>query len=194
MFDELAAKVGSFELYVDVTLLVAIAGFVWTIARKLAQEAYFMASLRIRTVEFILHANSEVPENIKSLNLLFVRYGNDTYLSSLASDQERYHGRLRNKIIKVADTPPEEGGLIRVWLRVHKRLGVQFKFFVEVEGDPKPVVDYLKSHDSISDVSANERPAMRLGETPRYRIFFLVDRLATVKTVDGFTNNFIFPV
>ena len=46
----------------------------------------------------------------------------------------------------------------------------------------------------ISDVSANERPAMRLGETPRYRIFFLVDRLATVKTVDGFTNNFIFPV
>ncbi len=192
--DNLIAKVGSYEFYFDVTLLVALAGVVWTFARRIAQELYFLLSLRTRQIEFELQAKESVPRNITGLNLLFIRYGNDTYLTNLASDQERYHGRLRNKVIHLLDRPPEDGKPIRVKLRVHKRLGTQFKFFVDVAGDPEPVLAYLEAHDTISDVSSKERPAIQIGDTPRHRIFFLIDRLDTVKTIDGFVNNFVFPV
>lgn len=192
--DTLAARIGTLELYLDATLLVALAGIVWTVASRVTQEIYFKLALRTRKFEFLLTADEGVPENIESLNLLFIRYGNDTYLTNLASDQEKYHGRLRNKVIKVLDRPPESAQPIRVNINVHRRLGTQFKFFIEVRGDPQAAIDYLTKHDTISDISSRERPAIRLGEVPRHRIFFLVDRLDVVETVDGFKNNFIFPV
>jgi len=191
---ELLTRIGSLELLFDTTLLVAVVGVVWTFARRLAQEAYFLLSLRTREIEFVLRAKSGIPRNITSLNLLFIRYGNDTYLSSLASDQERYHGRLRNKVIRVAETPPKHGGPIKVKLRLHKRLGTQFKFFVDVTGDPEAVVDYLESHETISGVSAKQRPKLNADEEPRHRIFFLIDRLDKTTTVDGHENNFLYPV
>ncbi len=137
--DDLITRFGTYELYFNVTLLIAIAGIVWTFARRLAKEVNFLLSLRTRQIEFALQAKENVPENIDSLNLLFIRYGNDTYLSNLANGQERYHGRLRNKVIRIADHLAKSGAAIKVKLRLHKRLG-------------------------------------------------------TVKTVDNFTNNFIFPV
>jgi hypothetical protein len=192
--DTLIAHFGTYDIYFDVTLLVALAGVVWTFARRAAEELYFLMSLRTRQIEFELQAREGVPEGITSLNLLFIRYGNDTYLANLASDRERYHGRLRNKVIQLLDAPPKGGAPIRVRMRVHKRLGTQFKFFVDVTGDPGPVVAYLEQHETICDVSCNLRPAIRIGDAPRHRIFFLLDRLDMVETVDGFTNNFIFPV
>ncbi len=192
--EQIAATVSSYEFYLDATLLVAIAGVVWTFARKIAQEMYFRLSVRTRVIEFSLEAKEGVPENIKSLNMLFVRYGNDTYLSTLASDQERYHGRLRNKVVCIANGPKPDGGSIQVRLRVHKRLGTQFKFFVDVEGDPDPVTNYLTAHETISDVFCKERPKLRPTDIRRYRIFFLINRFDQAKTVEGFVNNFFYPI
>ncbi|WP_371228734.1 hypothetical protein [Roseovarius sp. 2305UL8-3] len=195
MTDDMIARVGSLEVYLDVTLLVAIAGVVWTFARRISQELYFQLSLRTREIEIELSPLPEVPKEIKELYLLFIRYGNDTYLKELASDQERYHGRLRNKVTKIdVDATRIGDGPIKVRLKIHKRLGTQFKFFIEVEGDPKPVVEYLERHDTVEKIEVVERPYRGKGDEGRSRVFFIISRLQTVETVDGFENNFIFPV
>tara|TARA_R110002124_G_scaffold121971_1_gene280495 strand:+ start:152 stop:739 length:588 start_codon:yes stop_codon:yes gene_type:complete len=193
--DTLIAAFGSFEFYFDATLLVAISGVVWTLARRLAQLVFFQMALRTRTVELTFHANADVPPEISALKLLVIRYGNDLYLKELASDQERHHGRLRNRVqtVEIKDVP-DGGKLILARLRIHKRLGTQFKFFVDVEGDAAPVVAHLKTHDAIKDVDVTPRPVRNGQDKGRKRLFFLVADFEQVKTIEGFTNNMIYPV
>ncbi|MEQ6247452.1 hypothetical protein ABMC89_01030 [Sulfitobacter sp. HNIBRBA3233] len=193
--EEAIARIGSWELYFDVTLLVALAGVVWTVVSRLAQAAFFVLSLRTREIEIDLKAKAEIPDEIAGLHLLFIRYGNDLYLRDLASDREKYHGRLRNKVKQIRIDRETLGERpIKVPLRVHKRLGSQFKLFVEVNGDPSPVVDYLESHDMISGVGVARRPFRGKHDTGRSRVWFLLDQIDKVETVDGMTNNFVFPV
>lgn len=194
MLDQLFSSFSSLELAFDTTLFIAVASAVWTIVSRLVQAIYFQLSLRTRLIEFTLEPKGSVPVGINSLNLLLIRYGNDTYLSTLASDQEKFHGRLRNKVIQIAKGPLSDQKKIKVKLRLHKRLGTQFKFFVDVTGDPEPVIGYLNSHDTIEGVSSKERPKLNPADTPRHRIFFLINRLDKEKTVDGHTNNFLYPV
>lgn len=195
MMDDLTAKVGSLELYIDVTLLVALAGVVWAVASRLGQELYFLLSLRTREIEIELQAKTEIPDAITGLHLLFVRYGNDTYLRDLASDREKYHGRLRNKVKQIRIDRTAIGHKpFKVPLRIHKRLGSQFKLFVEVEGDPAPVVAYLDGHETIEAVEVATRPFGGKHGSGRSRVWFLLSRVDTVETVDGFRNNFVFPV
>ena len=188
------ANFGSFNLFADTSLVVALAAVVWTVMRRLSQELYFMTSLRTEEISFRLSPQQNIPANIKSLNYLFIRYGNDSYLEKMASDEERYHGRLRNRIVCVTDTKPGPGDEITVRIKLHKRLGTQFKFFIDIEGDPKAAEQFLNDHPSISDVFCKKVPGTSAKGPELYRIFFLVDRLETVKTVDGHTNNFIYPV
>jgi|GEM_PF-3671970 len=61
---------------------------------------------------------------------LVVRFGTDEYLRDMASDQERYEGRLRNRVIAV------EPGSEVVSLPLHKRLGTQFKLYMAAP-DPR---------------------------------------------------------
>lgn len=194
MLEDLLTSLGKFEVAFDTTLFIAVASAVWTIVSRLVQAAYFQLSLRTREFEFALEPKKGRPDNITALNLLLIRYGNDTYLSTLASDQERFHGRLRNKVIRVADGSTIDEKPIKVKLRLHKRLGTQFKFFVDVTGDPGPVIAYLESHDTVEDVSSKERPKRNPNDVPRHRLFFLLKRFDTEKTVDGHTNNFLYPV
>lgn len=63
-----------------------------------------------------------------SLHCLVVRYGNDTYLRDMASDQEKYEGRLRNRVINV----PRLGSDTKLLLPVHNRLGTQFKMYLSL--------------------------------------------------------------
>lgn len=194
MPEQLPASLGNFNLYVDTTLVVALAAVIWTVARRLSQELYFMMSLRTEEISFRLAPKKDIPGNIKSLNYLFIRYGNDSYLEKMASDEERYHGRLRNKVVCVTNKKPRSGDEVMVRIRLHKRLGTQFKFFIDIEGDPKPAVQYLNDHPSINDVFCKKIPGTKTSGAEYHRVFFLVDWLETVKTVDGHTNNFIYPV
>lgn len=195
MTDTLVAALGSFEFYLDATLLVALSGAAWTFAQRLAQLLLFRLSLRTRTVELTFQANADVPREIAALKLLMIRYGNDTYLKELASDQDRHHGRLRNSVQRVQVEEARDGSKrIVAKLRIHKRLGTQFKFFVDVEGDAAPVVAYLKTHPAIQSIDVTPRPVRQGEGRGRKRLFFLVTEFDQVKTVDGFTNNMIYPV
>lgn len=192
--DDLAARIGSFELYFESTLLVALLTVVWVIFSRFAEEFYFWLSLRTRQIELTLQPKDNIPDNITSLNLLFIRYGNDKYLSTIASERDRHHGRLRNNVIRIADKPPANGGPILLKLKVHKRLGSQFKFFIDVKGDPAAAYSYLKSHETLEVDKPQLRPRLRSDDTDRHRIFFLLKRLDVVETVEGFRNNFIYPI
>lgn len=195
MSEALISAMGSVGFYVDTTLLVALAGAAWTVARHFMQLLLFRLSLRTRKVELTFKANADVPKEISALKLLMIRYGNDTYLRDLASDVERHHGRLRNRVSKVHVAEAEDGGkTITARLRIHKRLGTQFKFFVDVEGDAEAVVAYLETHDAIKQVDVTPRPVRNGRDKGRKRLFFLVSHFEQVTTVDGFVNNMIYPV
>ncbi len=195
MIETLQSLLETPGLYVDATLLVALFGIVWGFAQRVAGWVFFQMSLRTRTVELDFHTNADVPAEISALKLLIIRYGNDTYLKELASDTERHHGRLRNSVHSVQVKDAEDGGkLIVAKLRIHKRLGTQFKFFVDVEGETDRVVSYLKTHAAIDDVDVTPQLVYQGKSRGHKRLFFLVKDFEEVRTVDGFVNNMIYPV
>jgi hypothetical protein len=187
--DEFLTHFGSARFWLDATILTGLVGFVWTVVRRLGELALFRLSLRTRLIEVVFHAKADVPPEIAALKCLVIRYGNDTYLREMASDAERFHGRLRNKVVPVrVETLPDGQRKIILRIKMHRRLGTQFKFFVDVHGDTDPVVSYLESHENIHAVEPSPRPGHKK------RVFFLVRDYPTVTTVDGFENNMIFPV
>ena len=81
----------------------------------------------------------QIKGQIEGFSCMHVRFGSDRYLSSLASDQEKYEGWLRNKVL-----PFDVSGNATFTLRLplHKRAGTQFKCFVTVRH--ADAVDALK--------------------------------------------------
>jgi len=73
----------------------------------------------------------------------------------MASDQEKFEGRLQNDVFRVTTLKDDQGNyVVRLRLPVHKRLGTQFKLFVRLkpEGKSGAVVNFLNEFDSVSDV------------------------------------------
>ena len=185
---EIASRFWSPELWVNTTILLTLGRVLWVAVGKLTESALFRLSLRTQKVSFTLSARGDRPAEITSLNVLFIRHGSDDYLRNLASDQEKHHGRLRNKTRRIKTRTDADGNIIVAFdVDVHKRIGTQFKLFVDVQGDLEPVLDYLKSHDNVYDIGVSSNPNA-------VRVFFLLRDFAETKTVDGFTNNMIWPV
>lgn len=136
-------------------------------------------------------------ENVK-LRCLVVRYGTDAYVERLASDQEKYEGRLRNRILKnrvtivrtradglwpwlgyrwkrfVLGYEPMERESTRIvgnfLLPVHKRLGTQFKLFFEIRAD-QAAIKALGLHASTPSATPAQEPTRRTeaGSEPKSR-------------------------
>lgn len=117
---------------------------------------------------------------------LIIRYGTDQYIKDMANDQERYDGRLRNNVI---DGKLDSDGNVTFNIPLHKRIGTQFKLFMELESeeDTKLLLEY-KNYTNIYDLGRASSPFAK------YRIFFLLNSYGTVKTVDGLENNMLFPI
>lgn len=132
---------------------------------------------------------------------LFVRYGTDNYIQKLASDSERYEGRLRNEVKPVEILTNGQGKTeLRFSIKVHKRLGVQFKCFFEVVEDQdentkqevKNFLDKCAGEGTISD------PTWSCSFLHKNRIFFILrgengEEIACTTTVDGQENNMCYP-
>ena len=122
------------------------------------------------------------------MRCLFVRYGTDAYIERLASQQEKYEGRLRNRVLPVALTPQGEVNYVHFAIRVHKRLGTQFKLFVNCPDEPRAVetVKHLRELEfCIRNVDV-----VNVGD--EWRVWFLLTKYGAVRTVEGFENN-LFP-
>jgi len=118
---------------------------------------------------------------------LLVRYGTDSYIEKLASDEERHEGRLRLKLIPV-DVEFDNGNVFFVLnLPVHKRLGTQFKCFVVVSSldEVQNVVEILQACAHVSDVKQSDSQY-------KNRIYFLLDQFAVVDSIDNIKNNFVY--
>lgn len=116
---------------------------------------------------------------------LLVRYGTDEYIRSMASEQEKYDGRLRNKMIDCL----YENGKLSFTIPVHKRIGSQFKCFMEVpsESEARDIIEKQSKLKEIYDLSHSS-------SQNRNRIYFLLRDYGETVTVDGLKNNMIYPV
>ena len=126
---------------------------------------------------------------VNGFNCLHVRYGTDRYLSTLASEQEKYEGRLKNVVLPIKVEFDRSGNaLFTLRLPVHKRIGTQFKCFVSVRREDAlgNVEAFLNSCDRIKDVSVSR-------SVKSNRIYFLLDRFDAIPTIDGHINNMVYP-
>lgn len=186
----LFSTVGTGEFWLEASVFAAVFSFcapiIWKVMGHSSDIAIFSLSLRTRTDAFSFTAGEGVPAEISALKYIHVRYGNDQYLSTLASDSERFHGRTRNRICKISTVRHGSSINILFDIKVHKRLGTQFKLFAECEGDGQVVVDFLKRQKGVREPDAVAHPTGT-------RVYFLLDRFATVETVDKLENNMIYP-
>jgi hypothetical protein len=119
---------------------------------------------------------------------LLVRYGTDSYIEKLASDEERHEGRLRLKLIPVDVESDNSGNVFFVLkLPVHKRLGTQFKCFAAVTSmnEVQKVVEILQACAHVKDVKQSDSQY-------KNRIYFLLDHFAVVDSIDNIKNNFVY--
>jgi hypothetical protein len=132
----------------------------------------------------------EIKKFVRDFYCLVVRYGRDDYLAApFASEQEKYEGRLQNRVIKItADYRRDGTAVFRLNLPIHKRMGTQFKCFAVAKNETcvGNVESLLNSAVGIKDVSVGQG-------IQTDRVYFLVERFAIVATIDQLKNNMIYP-
>ena len=181
----MSAELSQINLY-DGSIVVAVfslvAGLVFGALRLLARwMRYHLSSPLARCTVVILDSAGCIPdatgtgEGDYRLFCLLVRHGRDEYLEKMASDQERYEGRLLNRVIRITDL--SAAGLATFELPVHRRLGTQFKLFIE--GRDGDTVDRLVGAPCFFD-----------GDRDGNKIWFLHQGFPIVDTLDDHRNNY----
>jgi hypothetical protein len=185
-----------YDIFIGSAFVTMVINITWFVLSSLMRHGIRIANRRIRSHSFDLgravsrEEYNNFTNDISGFYCLIVRYGTDEYLSKLASDQERFEGRQQLAIRSISMRFDEKGNAIfSLKLPIHKRLGTQFKCFVEVRNlDKVPdVLAMLNNCDHTSDVKQSD-------SFHRNRIYFLLDQFFVVDTITaGVKNNFIFP-
>ena len=140
-----------------------------------------------------------LPE-VAEVKCLTIRFGTDDYLERMASDQERFEGRTRLIVDSFQFPLDRQTRTYRgtVSLRVHRRLGTQFKLFIEANDDrqAESIRLLLASLEGVEEVTRSDYG-------PRPKVWFLLRQFHIVSTSTGdaklrdedrIRNNFYFPV
>lgn len=186
------------KIATDATMITAVAGFFgrifWWLATWATQWFEEKISRAPKTIEIVISKMDGIFDKQKTRpQCLLVRYGTDQYIEHMASDAERYAGRLRNEIIDIEVVKDATTSVVHFVLKlpVHQRMGTQFKCYVDVldRSRHQAAIDFLNSSEYITDVTPSAGPS---GEG---RLYFLlqVAGCTVVQTVDGFENNMCFP-
>jgi hypothetical protein len=169
-------------------LLIAIVKIVWSVMDWISRTVRFHLARKLMRYDIDFGPFDGVPDDIEGVYCQVVRYGTDQYIEKMASEQEKFEGRLQNKVIRLSASK-DRNGLYVVHLRlpVHRRIGTQFRLFVRVkpDGDMQKVNAFLSSIEVVSDV----HPALY-----KRKLTFTVDIFPVVETVEGLKNNFFYPV
>lgn len=175
--------------------LTAIAGFVGRVSWSGAAVVLgWLHSWRLRTTQrhTVALARRQLPFDPRIFKpcCLIVRYGTDSYIEHLASDRERHDGRLQNRAIDVhVETHSDGSSSFRLRIPVHKRLGTQFKCFVDVE-DVSRTTDVLEFLEGCYSIVSAEHSSSPLHP---HRLYFLLRDFDVVESIDGHKNNMCFP-
>jgi hypothetical protein len=97
-----------------------------------------------------------LPDEIP-IHCLLIRYGTDSYIARMASDRERLEGRRRHEIShhKLVLDRRDGSYSSEIRLKVHRRLGTQFKLFIEARDleVAKTYRDLLAGAPNVQDAS-----------------------------------------
>lgn len=186
--DDVAIQTLVFSIQTLVLTLVVRVG--WFLGNLLIEWIILRASQRVTKHQFEFGNYSDYPTSNLTIQHLLVRFGKDEYLRDLASDRERITGRLQLKTRKASIVKNADGSArIKTTIPIHKRLGTQFKFFVDVH-DPartEEVCEYIRGLPNVVEASISDSAL-------KNRIYLLLDTFDTAQTVDGPVNNFLYPL
>jgi hypothetical protein len=195
VLDELWTSKTAIQVLAGSAVITAVINAIWFLVSALLHrlQHWWNATSTVYPVAFTRGMTKarydQIKPHIKGFSCLHVRYGTDQYLSTLASDQEKFEGRLKNNVLPIKLRFDNQGNaLFSLSLPLHKRIGTQFKCFVTVAREEAlaSVQQFLADCDRIKDISVSK--SIRSN-----RIYFLLDRFDEVKTVDGHTNNMVYP-
>jgi hypothetical protein len=190
-----------------VLLLTPLLRFLWLGASTIYQYFLEWCGRRIEKCPINLGPVEVPPARVDRLPkevpiyCLIIRYGSDAYLEKLASGQERFEGRTRYKVLKSKLRLDREKGSYSgiIKLKVHRRLGTQFKLFFEVESE-KEARQYLDLLRRLSSL-VEDASISHYGAKPK--VWFLLKRFHIISVGDdsvrrdgrpAIRNNFFFPV
>lgn len=139
--------------------------------------SYVQERLKIKhtTVRLFFQEISENEEAFLHLDyyVLIVRYG---------KDEVRESSSLINKVYKFEGINPK-----RVVIPVHKKLGVQFKCYVDMRGNiNKQELRKFLEKNGFFDIAEDSDKAIN-------KLWFLIPGYSIYKTIDGYKNNFCHP-
>lgn len=183
------------EVLLSTGALTGIVGLVGRLAWAAATTALsWLHSWHLRTISrhTIALARKRLPfdHHLLKPSCLIIRYGTDPYVERLASDRERQDGRLQNRVIRLPIREHQDGSTtFRLRIPVHRRLGTQFKCFVDV-GDPSKVQEVLAFLSKCPSISS---PGCSSSPLHPQRIYFLLSTFDVVQSIDGHDNNMCFP-
>jgi hypothetical protein len=175
------------DLLVKYTLALAVENI-----RLLAKTKKVKREFTVKNIEPDL-ANSV------TFGCLFVRFGEEAVIKdvggALKKDADR---KIRDiRISKPAYSSDKKELTVKIPIRVHRDLGVQFKCWVEAD-----VADYdklvrvarlLRQDRKTFYKIDNPAQAKKFRISDRPRLYFVVRDWREVTTPEGFTNNFIYP-
>lgn len=122
-----------FSKFFDDMVLAPLIAFFIPIMWKLSSipinltREYFMRKTSLIEIDLNIKLDSESFKNA-TFKCLLIRFGTDKYIKDMASDREKHDGRLRNKTIEGL----YNNGKVIYSIPLHKRIGTQFKCYLEV--------------------------------------------------------------
>lgn len=183
------------EVLLSTGVLTVVAAFLGRVSWAGATLALnWIHSWYLRTVQrhTIALARRQLPFDHRILKprCLIIRYGTDLYVERLASDREREDGRLQNRVFDIPIVVHADGSTsFRLLVPVHKRLGTQFKCFVDVQ-DATKTTEVLEFLFSCPSIDSPERSSSPLHPN---RLYFLLKDFHIIESIDKHKNNMCFP-
>jgi hypothetical protein len=183
------------EVLLSTSVLTVIAAFAGRVSWAGATLVLrWFHSWHLRTVQrhTVALARRQLPFDHRILKprCLIIRYGTDLYVERMACDREKQDGRLQNRVLDIQIATHDDGSTsFRLSIPVHKRLGTQFKCFVDVKDGSKTseVLEFLSGCPSIASPELSSSPLH-----PNRLYFFLRD-FHIVESIDKHKNNMCFP-
>jgi hypothetical protein len=169
-----------------VVMMTVVVRLLWSSTSSLILRVREVLDSPVRLCTIALAGWDDVPGAVQ-WKCLVVRFGTDAYLMHLASEQERFEGRLRNKVVPVETrNVPLLLGIERhvigtFKLPVHRRLGTQFKLFFEVPTER--IAERIAKSSAFLETSIDK-------STRPIRVWVVARQFGHTKSVEGYTNNF----
>ena len=178
------------ELLFESTIIAFIFRFVWGIFSEISNRIRQIFASRVRVYEIDIGLYPSEFDKVIDFYCLLIRYGTDSYLSGLASERDKFDGRLQNKILPITIAQTKDGkARFILRLPIHQRIGTQFKCFGEVKSSNE-----LENVNKALNTCERIRSLSKSSSQFRNRVYFLLNDFGTSKSVEGIENNVCFPV